>query len=72
MVPELHRLASILEDEACDLRIFAEDGLPGNQKRTLARFAAQMDNIAFTIRRICEPKEFDPSKAITDPFKPNS
>lgn len=53
MNPELYQLAAMLEDEACDLRVFAEDGLTENHKRALARFASQMDNIAFTIRRIC-------------------
>jgi len=46
----LHEIASMLEGEACDLRILAEDGVAGRHKRILGRSASSIESAAYTIR----------------------
>ena len=59
---ELHKLASMLEDEACDLRIMAGDGVAGHHIRILGRSAAKIDAVAHTLRLITSQIESEPIK----------
>ena len=49
----------MLEDEACDLRILAEDIERKNHKSTLAKSAAKLDGFAFTILQILANRKSD-------------